>query len=136
MIRLALFATLPLLAACVTPGAVEAQPEMEADRPLTTWTFVAIDGQTPRSSKTELRIYKNRISATVGCNSLGGDYEMTNGQIKFGPIISTQMYCEDLMGQERAVAELFRESPIIFAENGRMAISSGKHMAELVRKAD
>jgi heat shock protein HslJ len=136
MIRHALLAALPLLTACASPGAVKAPPEAGSDRPLTTWTFVAIDGQPPRSDKAELRIYEGRIGATVGCNGLGGDLKMVPGQLQVGPIISTQMYCEGLMEQERIVAELLGASPAFFIENGRMGIRSDKHVAELMRKID
>ena len=56
--------------------------------------------------------------------------------MKIGPVISTQMYCEGLMEQERAVAELLGASPAFFIENGRMGIRSDTHVAELVRKSD
>lgn len=137
MIRQALLAALPLLAACAAPQtATEPKPASGPDGPLTTWTFVSIDGQKPVSSRAELRIFEKRIAATVGCNGLGGDLQLTNGQMKVGPIISTQMYCEGLMEQERAVAELLGASPAFFVENGRMGIRSAKHVAELVRKSD
>lgn len=137
MIRQALLAALPLLAACATPQTVvDAEPEGSPNGPLTTWTFVSIDGQKPVSNRAELRIFEKRIAATVGCNGLGGDLQLTNGQMKVGPIISTQMYCEGLMEQERAVAELLGASPAFFVENGRMGIRSAKHVAELVRKSD
>lgn len=137
MIRQTLLAALPLLAACTTPQHVaESRPAGNVERPLTTWTFVSIDGQKPVSNRAELRIYANRIGANVGCNGLGGDLELANGRMKIGPVISTQMYCEGLMEQERAVAELLGASPAFFVENGRMAIRSERHLAELVQKAD
>jgi len=137
MIRNALLAALPLLAACATPQAVaDVEPGSDPNRPLTTWTFVSIDGQKPVSDKAELRIYEKRISATVGCNGLGGDLKIVPGQLQVGPMISTQMYCDGLMEQERAVAELLGASPAFFIENGRMGIKSDKHVAELVRKID
>lgn len=138
MIRQALLAALPLLAACATPqNAADAEPEGSPNGPLTTWTFVSIDGQKPVSDRAELRIYQKRIAATVGCNGLGGDLELTNnGRMMVGPMISTQMYCEGLMEQERIVSELLGASPGFFIENGRMGITSGRHVAELVRKVD
>jgi heat shock protein HslJ len=137
MIRQALLVALPLLAACATPQAdADAGPEADPDMPLTSWTFVAIDSQKPVFDKAELRIYERRIAATVGCNGLGGDLEVTPGKLKIGPVVSTQMYCDGLMEQERAVTELLGASPAFFIENGRMAIVSDKHVAELVRKAD
>jgi heat shock protein HslJ len=137
MIRQTLLAALPFLAACATPEAgAETGPEARPDMPLTSWTFVSIDGQKPVSERAELRIYEERIAATVGCNGLGGDLEIVPGQLKVGPMISTQMYCDGLMEQERAVAELLGASPAFFIENGRMGIRSDKHVAELVRKVD
>lgn len=138
MIHQALLAALPLLAACATPQNVaDAEPEGSPNGPLTTWSFVSIDGQKPVSDRAELRIYPKRIAATVGCNGLGGDLELTNnGRMMIGPMISTQMYCDGLMEQERIVAELLGASPGFFIENGRMGITSGKHVAELVRKID
>ena len=134
MIRQTLLAALPLLAGCATASDVDTLPTPEA--PLTSWTFVAIDGKSPRSDQASLHIYEKRIGATVGCNGLGADLEMTNGRLKTGPIVSTQMYCEGLMKQEQAVAELLGASPAFFIENGRMGIRSDKHRAELVRKRD
>lgn len=137
MIRQAFLAALPLLAACATPQhGGRTEPAADPNRPLTTWTFVSIDGQKPVSNKAELRIFEKRIAANVGCNGLGGDLELSNGQMKIGPVISTQMYCEGLMEQERAVAELLGASPAFFIENGRMGIRSDTHVAELVRKSD
>lgn len=137
MIRQSLLVALPFLAACATPQAsVDTGSEARPDMPLTTWTFVSIDGQKPVSERAELRIYEKRIAATVGCNGLGGDLRIVAGQLKVGPIISTQMYCDGLMEQERAVAELLGASPAFFVENGRMGIRSDKHVAELVRWAD
>ncbi|MCE2842123.1 MAG: META domain-containing protein [Novosphingobium sp.] len=138
MIRQALLAALPLLAACATPQTVaDAEPEGSPNGPLTTWAFVSIDGQKPVSDRAELRIYQKRIAATVGCNGLGGDLELTkDGRMKVGPMVLTMMYCEGLMEQERAVSELLGASPNFFIENGRMGIKSGQHVAELVRKRD
>lgn len=137
MLRSTLLAALPLLAACAaTNGTPKETAAPSPDQPLTSWTFVSIDGEAPRSPKAELRIYPRRIAATAGCNGLGGELEVTNGQLKVGPIVATRMYCDGLMEQERAISELLGASPAFFIENGRMGIRSDKHVAELVRKAD
>lgn len=127
--RLALPA-LFLLAACSATTPISADPGS------TRWTFVAIDGQPPVSSKAELTFQEHRISANVGCNGMGGDLKFEKGRIIVGPIISTEMFCDGLMEQERAVAELLAGSPQLFVENGRMLIHSDKHMAELIKKRD
>lgn len=122
-----LLTALPLLAACATT----AKPA--ADLPLTQWRFVSIDGQAPVSEKADLRIYEGRIGANVGCNGLGGDLKIEPGRLIVGPMISTQMYCDGVMEQERAVAELLGASPGFFVEGDRMGIKSDKHIAELVK---
>ncbi|MFM5948470.1 MAG: META domain-containing protein, partial [Novosphingobium sp.] len=53
------------------------------------------------------------------------------GRMIVGPVISTQMYCDGVMEQERAVAELLGASPSFFIEGDRMGIRSDKHVAEL-----
>lgn len=132
MNRFAILAALPLLVACAT--APEPVSDSDPQAPLTSWTFVSIDGKKPVSDKAELNIYQGRIGATVGCNGLGGDLEIEPGRFKVGPMVATMMHCDGLMEQERAVSELLGASPAFFIDNGRMGIRSDKHVAELVRK--
>lgn len=119
-----------LLAACsaTTPSA--------ADPGGSLWTFALIDGQPPVSSKTSLTIEQGRIGANLGCNGIGGDLRIEQDRLVIGPIISTQMYCDGLMDQERAVAELLQAKPQFFIEGDRMVIHSNQHKAELVRTKD
>jgi len=121
---------LVLLAACsaTTPSV--------ADPGGSQWTFALIDGKPPVSSKTSLTIKDGRIGANLGCNGLGGDLKIEQGRLVTGPIISTQMYCDGLMDQERAVAELLQAKPQFFIEGERMVIHAGQHKAELVRTKD
>lgn len=119
-----------LLTACAAGPAVSGPPEGSD------WTFVAIDGAPPVSDKTSLTIREGRIGANVGCNGMGGELRIEQGRLVLpGGIISTMMYCEGLMAQELAVADLLRASPRFFIEGGRMFIHSQDHKAELVRKA-
>lgn len=49
-----------------------------------------------------------RMNGNVGCNSFGGDYEVSGAQIKFGSLLSTLMACEGTIGaQESAVLAVF-----------------------------
>jgi len=120
---------LALLAACSATTPSLAEPGGSH------WTFVAIDGQKPVSSKTSLTVGDGRIGANVGCNGMGGDLKFEGDRLIVGPLISTQMYCDGVMDQERAVADLLAANPRFFIENGRLGIVSDKHRAELV-KAD
>lgn len=122
-----------ILPALVLLAACSATTPSGADPGGSKWTFVAIDGQPPVSSKTSLSIETGRIGANLGCNGLGGDLRIEQGRLVTGPIISTQMYCDGLMDQERAVAELLQAKPRFVIEGDRMVIHSDQHKAELVR---
>lgn len=135
MIKRLVLIALPLLVACTS---TQAQDPSLPEMPLTAWRFVSIDGQNPVSDKTSLEIYAKRIGANVGCNGMGADlgFDEKSGRLLVGPVIATEMHCEGLMDQERAVSELLQASPYIFVENGRMALRSEDHLAELVRADD
>ena len=45
-------------------------------------------------------------SFTVGCNSMRGNFTISNQQLKIGDVMSTEMYCEDLDPAERLMAQL------------------------------
>lgn len=45
-------------------------------------------------------------SFTVGCNSMSGNFTISNQQLKIGDVISTEMYCEDIDPAERLMAQL------------------------------
>ncbi len=117
---------LALLAACTTAGA--AGPGIANSK----WRFVAIDGQKPVSSKAELTIDKDRIGANVGCNGMGGDLQVKGGKLVIGAVVSTMMYCDGLMDQERAVSELLTADPAYRIEGDRLSLTGGDHSAELI----
>lgn len=124
--RLILLA-LPLLAACATAGASSASLQG------TKWAFTLIDGKPPVSSKAALTIDGNRIGANLGCNGLGGDLRIEGGRLVTGPMISTMMYCDGLMEQERAVADLLEADPTFKLTGDKLVLDSGPHRAELKR---
>jgi heat shock protein HslJ len=117
---------LALLAACTTAGAAG------QDSPAGKWRFVAIDGEKPVSSKAELTIASDRIGANVGCNGLGGDLKIKGGKLEVGGVVSTMMYCDGLMEQERTVSELLSANPDYRIDDGRLVLRAGKHSAELL----
>lgn len=124
--RLALFA-LPLLAACATPS--QGEPELIG----TKWTFVLIDSKPPVSDRTSLTIEQGRISANVGCNTMGSDLKIESGQLMTNGVISTKMYCDEIMGQEMAVGWLLDASPSYTLEGDRLVLTSRSHRVELKR---
>ncbi len=100
----------------------------------TRWHFAAIDGAAPVSADAALTFRAGRIGANVGCNGMGGPWRIERGRLIAGPLISTQMWCEGKMEQERAVSALLSGSPEVRVNGARMSLKSGGHSAELVRQ--
>ncbi len=123
--RIAPLALPLLLAACATASGAPTRLQPGA------WRFVLIDGQKPVSGTTRLVIAKDRISANLGCNGLGGKLTITGDRLEVGPLVSTQMWCDGVMEQERAVAQLLSASPEYQIDPGKLLINSGVHVAEL-----
>jgi heat shock protein HslJ len=129
MKKLALFAALPFVVGCGTPPPVSLGKLNGS-----TWHFTAIDGAAPVGKETSLRFDKGRIAANVGCNGMGADMKIVGGQIIAGPVMGTQMFCEGVMEQERAVGALLAAKPKITLRGSTMTLRGGGHSAELQRK--
>lgn len=139
MIRMLFLAPLAMLPACTTPAvpAGPAEAGLAAVTPsdsITSWTFVAIDGKPPLSNRNRLTISANRIGANVGCNAMGGDLTIEPGRLKVARLVATLMYCNGLMEQEQAVADLLDAQPAFFIEGDRLVIHSDLHRAELTKE--
>lgn len=100
----------------------------------TRWHFAAIDGAAPVSPQAVLTFQSGRIGANVGCNGMGGPWRIEGVRLIAGPLISTQMWCEGKMDQERAVSALLSGSPEVRMSGSRLSLRSGGHSAELVRE--
>lgn len=116
-----------LLSACTTAGAAAA--------PIagTTWSFVLIDGQKPVSGRAALTINAKSLSADAGCNGMGGDLTIEPGRLMTGPIISTMMFCDGVMEQEKAVSALLGASPQYKVEGDSLTLTAPGHSAKLAR---
>lgn len=130
MKRPAIFIFTALLSACATPSA--SQPLHLAE---TAWTFVTIDGAAPVSARASLRFEGERLNATAGCNGIGGNWRIEDGRLHGGPYASTMMFCDGVMEQERALAALLAEEPVVRRDGARLVLPSASHTAEL-RKTD
>ena len=120
-------ASLVLLAGCAAPAA--GGSSLADSR----WRFTAIDGAAPVADDAHLEFHADRLGARVGCNGMGGAWRIDGGRLIAGPLISTQMYCEGRMEQERAVSALLSGGPTLSVAGDRMTLKSTAHSAELIR---
>lgn len=78
-----------------------------------------------------------QMNGNVGCNGFGGEYTMDGDTITFGPVMSTMMFCEGLVGeQEIGAITVFQESAKFVLDGDRLTITSadGNSMIVLARK--
>jgi len=121
---------LALVAAGCAAGPTGGSSRLEGTR----WRFTAIDGAAPASATAALSFATGRLGANVGCNGLGGPWRIERGRLIAGPLISTQMWCEGRMEQERAVGALIVSAPELTLKGARLSLKAGGHSAELVRE--
>lgn len=92
------------LAAC---GIFERAPDLEG----TSWSLIEVNDQPNIDGTDPTLIFEaDRVGGNGSCNSFGGDYEVGNGKLTFGPIASTLMYCEGFMDQEAAYLTALQEA--------------------------
>lgn len=126
MTRKIILAVLPLLlAGCAT---AHGAPRHLAQGD---WRFTLIDGVKPVSGKTKLSIRANQIDAYVGCNGIGGDLKIEQDHLIVGGPISTKMWCDGVMDQERAIEQLLAASPEYRLSRSKLTLSGASHTAEL-----
>lgn len=54
----------------------------------------------------EVQQNRQQLGFTVGCNSMGADFYLSNNTLKLGDIISTEMYCQALDKAEQLLTKL------------------------------
>jgi heat shock protein HslJ len=111
-------AAIVALAACTGGAASPSAPASDAPRPIAgvPATVEQLDGKTylaqsatgytiVEGSTITLRFEGNRLGASAGCNQMSGEYEIVDGLIKVGPMITTEMACDEpLMAQDQWLA--------------------------------
>ena len=74
------------------------------------------------------------LTGNVGCNGFGGDYDMQGEAIEFGPIVSTEMFCEMIADQESGVLTVFFESSSYALEGNTLTITTADGSSAVVLK--
>jgi heat shock protein HslJ len=98
------------------------------------WRLLAIDGDAAASAGNHLKFDRGQLSASVGCNRIGGNYRVERERLIAGPLIQTEMYCEGpLMGQEQALSALLVGAPELRLGGNRLTLVSRGHRAEFAR---
>lgn len=99
------------------------------------WRLVAIDDADPvESKKARLTVGEEQLSATVGCNGLGGPWRIEENRLIAGPLDGTGRYCTGpVWEQEQALNALLVAAPTIAYDDGDLVLRSSRHSARLER---
>ena len=99
-----------------------------------TWLLIEGDMAYSIVAPVTLSIQKNgRISGNGGCNSFSGSFAFKQPKkfkkavkIKFGDILSTEMFCDRASNTEKAFFRSLREAATVFIIKGELQIKSPK----------
>lgn len=79
-----------------------------------------------------MRFDDDRMGASVGCNSIGGDYRVEGNRLVAGPLMATRMFCQGAVWQqEEAVNALLSAAPQLQRSGDALRLTSGGHAIEL-----
>jgi heat shock protein HslJ len=99
------------------------------------WTLLAIDDADPvQTSKARMVLNEERLSATVGCNGMGGPWRIEENRLIAGPLDGTRKYCTGpVWKQEEALTALLVAAPTIAYDDGELVLRSSRHSARFER---
>lgn len=73
-----------------------------------------------------------QFGGTVGCNTFGGGYKVSGGQVTFEGIFSTLMFCEETSDQESAVLAILSDKTLNFSISGNLLTLTSEDGASVV----
>lgn len=106
-----------LLPACASSGGVSLEG--------TSWQLVTLGKLQPIEGSTiTISFEDGRVSGTSGCNSYGGEYQVSGDKLEFGVLMSTMMACADtaMMDRESSYLQLLENARNAKVVNGQLQI--------------
>jgi heat shock protein HslJ len=82
--------------------------------------------------ETSIEFKDGQMSGNVGCNGFGGEYSVEGNTIKFGPVVSTMMYCEEIAEQESGALAVFQETAGFVLDGDTLTITSADGAMSIV----
>jgi heat shock protein HslJ len=108
LLRVTLAASVAVAAvlACQPPRTEASEPAFRASVSGVDWELVELQGQTAptgaggRRATMRFEADTARVGGFAGCNRYGGTYTLDGSSLRFGPLISTKMACNEGMELE------------------------------------
>jgi len=101
----------------------------------TRWRVVAINGRpTPAGGEYSMEFDNGRISARLGCNSIGASYTQSGTTLDAGAVTATRMACPDMGFESQGVAVLDQVMQVGMRGPHRVILTSSAGSIELQRR--
>jgi heat shock protein HslJ len=109
-----------VLAACTGGSSVLIEGQWKLD------SYGSPSDQTPAAPgvETSIEFKDGQISGSVGCNSFGGEYNVEDNTITFGPVMATEMFCEAVAEQEEATFAVLHGKATFTLDGNTLTITS------------
>ena len=108
-----------ILAACSSGGAASSPPPSAANTTVEGRTFLSTavqGGALVPGTRVSLMFTNGSLSASGGCNSMGGSYTITGGRLSIGQMMTTEMGCDPArMQQDQWLAALLDGATVTLA---------------------
>jgi heat shock protein HslJ len=79
-------------------------------------------------TKIRLGFSNSTLSASAGCNSMSGQYELRDGLLSVEQLATTDMGCaQNLADQDKWLADILMASPTVALDGNDLVLSSGKN---------
>lgn len=82
--------------------------------------------------ETSIEFKDGQMSGNVGCNGFGGEYRIKGGQIEFGAVVSTMMYCEQIAEQEAGTLAALQGTARFVLDGDTLTIASADGAMSIV----
>ena len=102
-------------------------------------SYGSVPNQTPAVADVDTMIEfdsEGSMYGNVGCNGFRGAYSVEGDTLKFGPVMSTMMFCEKVAEQEAGTLAVLNNVTVFVIDDNTMTITSsdGESSITLMRK--
>ena len=93
--------------------------------PTGTYEIRSVHGTPVYKLSFDIDASESKISGKTNCNSYGGNFSITTNEINIGPLMATEMYCEeDVMKVEHSIIKTYGDAKTFVYDNNMFTLSS------------
>jgi heat shock protein HslJ len=99
------------------------------------WSFVSIGGVPVAADRpTALQFDGNRLSGSAGCNRFSGGYAVSDGVLKAGPLMATEMACPGIELEQTFFKLMAAPVSLTFANDGTLILTGSEGRTAVLKR--